>query len=182
MSDNPAARTGEGSGRSSGWMPAALLLRNGGCDQLMDRRTCIGSLALGILAVPRVAAAQPATQGVSDRDPQLPGMTSSMVGPQPREPFHRRAPARVAPARLCVWRALRDRATGGRGQARALPRPRRRAGPSQVDLIVLAGHTPATRAQGGDLDAPDRHGWRRRPRGPGARPEPRTTRAGTSRG
>jgi putative ABC transport system substrate-binding protein len=53
-------------------------------DSVIDRRAFIGSLALGTLAVPRVASAQPARKvyriGILGLGPP----TSDMVGPQPR--------------------------------------------------------------------------------------------------
>jgi putative ABC transport system substrate-binding protein len=50
----------------------------------MDRRAFIGSLALGTLAVPRVTPAQPARKVYRIGILRL-GVTSDMVGPQPRE-------------------------------------------------------------------------------------------------
>src|SRR5712692_7733429 len=54
---------------------------------MMDRRAFIGSLALGTLAAPRVARAQPARKvyRIGILSPIF--MTSDMVGPQPRSPF-----------------------------------------------------------------------------------------------
>jgi putative ABC transport system substrate-binding protein len=56
-------------------------------DPLMERRTFIGSLALGTLAGPRTARAQPARKvyriGILGFSPA----TSTMVGPEPRNPF-----------------------------------------------------------------------------------------------
>src|SRR5262245_8320669 len=51
----------------------------------MDRRAFIGNLALGILAAPRAAAAQPALKVYRIRILSL-GVTSDLVGPQPRHP------------------------------------------------------------------------------------------------
>ena len=49
----------------------------------MDRRALIGSLIFGAIKLPHVASAQPARKvfriGILN-----PGMTSDMVGPQPR--------------------------------------------------------------------------------------------------
>src|SRR5712691_9481809 len=53
---------------------------------MMDRRAFIGSLALGSLAVPRAARAQPARKVYRIGILGL-GMTADMVGPQPRSPF-----------------------------------------------------------------------------------------------
>ena len=54
---------------------------------MMDRRAFIGSLALGSLAVPRAARAQPARKvyRIGILSPIF--MTSDMVGPQPRSPL-----------------------------------------------------------------------------------------------
>jgi len=53
----------------------------------MNRRAFIGSLALGTLAVPRAARAQPARKvyriGILSQ-----GVASDMIGPQPRSPSH----------------------------------------------------------------------------------------------
>jgi len=58
----------------------------------MDRRFLIGSLIFGALAVPRAASAQPGRKmfriGILN-----PGMTSSMVGPQPQA---------ISPVRSCA--------------------------------------------------------------------------------
>ena len=51
----------------------------------MDRRAFIGSLALGILAAPRAAPAQPARKVYRIGILSL-GVTSDLVGPQPRHP------------------------------------------------------------------------------------------------
>jgi putative ABC transport system substrate-binding protein len=55
-------------------------------DRLMDRRAFLGGLTFGLLAVPRVARAQPARKvyriGMLGAGP-----TSDMVGPQPRGPI-----------------------------------------------------------------------------------------------
>jgi len=53
----------------------------------MDRRAFIGSLALGTLAVPRAVPAQPARKIYRIATLGL-GVTSDMVGPQPRNPSH----------------------------------------------------------------------------------------------
>jgi len=51
----------------------------------MDRRAFIGSLAVGTLAVPRSAPAQPARKVYRIGILAL-GVTANMVGPQPRDP------------------------------------------------------------------------------------------------
>ena len=50
----------------------------------MDRRAFIGRLALGILAMPHTAPAQPARKVARIGILGVSGMTSDMVGPQPR--------------------------------------------------------------------------------------------------
>ena len=51
---------------------------------MMDRRAFIGRLALGILAMPHAAPAQPARKVARIGILGVSGMTSDMVGPQPR--------------------------------------------------------------------------------------------------
>jgi putative ABC transport system substrate-binding protein len=53
----------------------------------MDRRAFIGSLALGTLAAPRAAPAQPARKVYRIGMLGVAGTTSDMVGPQPRNPI-----------------------------------------------------------------------------------------------
>src|SRR5213592_3295906 len=64
--------------------PASLL--SGGSDRLMNRRSFIGKLALGILAVPRLAPAQPERKVYRIGVLSHIAMTSDLVGPQPRQP------------------------------------------------------------------------------------------------
>ena len=51
----------------------------------MERRAFVGSLALGTLAIPQAARAQPARKVYRIGMLAL-GMTSDMIGPQPRYP------------------------------------------------------------------------------------------------
>src|SRR5207247_6584757 len=55
-------------------------------DRLMNRRSFIGKLALGILAVPRLAPAQPERKVYRIGVLSHIAMTSDLVGPQPRQP------------------------------------------------------------------------------------------------
>ena len=76
-------RTGDGASVSR---PATIGIdaaAGGRRDSLMDRRAFIGSLALGILAAPRAAPAQPARKVYRIGILSL-GVTSDLVGPQPR--------------------------------------------------------------------------------------------------
>src|SRR5262245_44720926 len=67
---------------NSGIAPPA----NGGRERLMDRRAFLGSLALGILGVPRVAPAQPARKVYRIGILGSSALVSEMVGPQPQNP------------------------------------------------------------------------------------------------
>src|SRR5262249_42578469 len=134
--------------------------------------TLIGSLIFGTLVVPGATSAQPARK-VFRIGILTPGMTSAMVGPQPRGHF---TGALLRGLRQLGYVYGEHFVTEPRG---AGGRPERYSALAtelvrlQVDLIVLAGHTPATQAAKGDFDDPDRHGWRRRPGGARARPESR---------
>jgi putative ABC transport system substrate-binding protein len=75
-----------GSRRShSGPLSRAVCRSGGRGDQVLDRRTFIGSLALGALAAPCAAPAQPVRKVYRIGILAL-GVTSNMVGPQPRDP------------------------------------------------------------------------------------------------
>ena len=149
-------------------------------DPMMDRRAFIGSLALGTLAAPRAAPAQPARKVYRIGILSL-GTTSDMVGPQPRHPAVNAFLRGLRELGYVYGRAFRDRATRGRRQARALPQPGRRTGPSPGGRDCRR-RANAARAQTGDLDDPRRHGGRRRPCGRGYSSRASAARAGTSRG
>ena len=76
-------------------------------SRCVDRRDFIGGLALGALAAPHVARAQPRRKVYRIGILSSRSTTSEMVGPQPQDPYQR-APARLARTRLCVWRAFCD--------------------------------------------------------------------------
>ena len=110
----------------------------------MDRRAFIGSLIFGALAVPRVASAQPARKVLPDRDPQ-----------SWDDLRHGRAPA-PGPVTGALLRGLRElgyvygehfvtEPRGAEGKPERFPALAAELVRLQVDVIVLAGHTPATR-------------------------------------
>jgi putative tryptophan/tyrosine transport system substrate-binding protein len=111
----------------------------------MDRRFLIGSLIFGALAVPRAASAQPGRKmfriGILN-----PGMTSSMVGPQPRGHFTGALLRGLRQLGYVYGEHFVTEPRGAEGRPERYPALAAELVRLQVDLIVLAGHTPATAA------------------------------------
>jgi putative ABC transport system substrate-binding protein len=107
----------------------------------MDRRAFIGSLALGTLAVPRVALGQPARKVYRIGILSPTQMTSDIFGPQPRNP-----------AQNALLRGLRElgyvygehfvtEPRGGEGKPERFPNLAAELVRLQVDVIVAGGPT-----------------------------------------
>jgi len=129
----------------------------------MDRRAFIGGVALGTLAVPRATPAQPARK-VYRIGLLSSSEISSMVGPQPRNPFVN-----------ALLRGLHE--LGYVYGEHFVTEPRSVEGkperlPGLAAELVLQGRDRrrkpiSGRAQASDLDDPHRHGGRQRPCGQG---------------
>ena len=110
----------------------------------MDRRALIGSLIFGSSRAPR--RLRPArTQGV--RIGILnPGMTSTMVGSQPRGHFTGALLRGLRQLGYVYGEHFVTEPRGAEGRPERYPALAAELVRLQVDLIVLAGHTPATQA------------------------------------
>ena len=107
----------------------------------MDRRAFIGRLALGTLAAPRAARAQPARKVYRIGILGSSAMTSDMIGPQPR-----------GPSTAALLRGLRElgyvygvhfvtEPRGGESRPERFPGLAAELVRLQVDVIVAAGPT-----------------------------------------
>jgi putative ABC transport system substrate-binding protein len=124
---------------------AFAALASGERSQLMDRRVLIGGLIFGALKVPRAASAQPKRKvfriGILN-----PGMTSNMVGPQPRGDFTGALLRGLHQLGYVYGEHFVTEPRGAEGRPERYPALAAELVRLQVDLIVLAGHTPATQA------------------------------------
>src|SRR5262245_5363067 len=111
----------------------------------MDRRALIGSLTFGALAVTRAAAAQPARKvfriGILN-----PGITSYMVGAQPRGPVTNALLSGLRQLGYIYGEHFVTEPRGAEGRPERYPSLAAELVRLQVDVIVVAGHTPATQA------------------------------------
>src|SRR5262245_22364587 len=111
----------------------------------MDRRALIGSLTFGALAVTRAAAAQPARKvfriGILN-----PGITSYMVGAQPRGPVTNALLSGLRQLGYVYGEHFVTEPRGAEGRPERYPTLAAELVRLQVDVIVVAGHTPATQA------------------------------------
>ena len=111
----------------------------------MDRRAFIGRLTFGALTASGAASAQPARKvfriGILN-----PGMTSDMVGPQPRGHFTGALVHGLRQLGYVYGQHFVTEPRGAEGKPERYPALAAELVRLQTDLIVVAGHTPATQA------------------------------------
>jgi putative ABC transport system substrate-binding protein len=105
----------------------------------MDRRALIGSLALGILAVPHVAPAQPARKVYRIGILSSVSTTSDMVGPQPRSPFVNALLRGFRELGYVYGEHFVTEPRGGEGKPERFPNLATELVRLQVDVIVASG-------------------------------------------
>jgi putative ABC transport system substrate-binding protein len=109
------------------------------CDRLMDRRAFIGSLALGTLAVPHVARAQPARKVYRIGILSSASMTSDMVGPQPRNTSVNALLRGLHELGYVYGEQFVTEPRGGEGKPERFPNLAAELLRLQVDVIVAGG-------------------------------------------
>ena len=107
----------------------------------MHRRAFVGSLALGTLVVPRVARAQPARKVYRIGILRSTGMTSDMVGPQPRDPFVNALLRGLRELGYVYGEHFVTEPRGAEGRPERYPSLAAELVRMQVDVIVAAGPT-----------------------------------------
>ena len=105
----------------------------------MDRRAFIGSLALGTLAVPRAARAQPARKVYRIGILGSLMTTSGMVGPQPRYPFTSALLRGLRELGYVYGEHFVTEPRGGEGKPERFPNLAAELVRLQVDVIVAGG-------------------------------------------
>ena len=133
---------------------------------MIDRRAFIGSLAIEVLAEPRVVRAQPSRKIPRIGLLNASAPTSIMIGPEPKSWVTIALLRRIARARLRVWRDFVTEPRGGEGKPERYPELVADLVRLQVDVIVSGGGTLGP-AQAGNLDDPCRNGGRGDPVGGG---------------
>jgi putative ABC transport system substrate-binding protein len=113
----------------------------------MDRRAFIGSLALGTLAAPRAAPAQPARKvyRIGILSPSV--TTSEMVGPQPRAPFTNALLQGLRELGYLYGEHFVTEPRGGEGKPERFPDLAAELVRLRVDVIVSGGPTLAALKQ-----------------------------------
>jgi putative ABC transport system substrate-binding protein len=114
---------------------------------VLDRRAFIGSLALGTLAVPRAASAQPARKvyRIGLLSPST--TTSEMVGPQPRAPFTNALLRGLRELGYVYGEHFVTEPRGGEGKPKRFPDLAAELVRLRVDVIVSGGPTLAALKQ-----------------------------------
>jgi putative ABC transport system substrate-binding protein len=105
----------------------------------MDRRAFIGSLALGTLAVPHAARAQPARKVYRIGILSASASTSDMVGPQPRVPIINALLRGLRELGYVYGEHFVTEPRGGEGKPERFPSLAAELVRLQVDVIVSAG-------------------------------------------
>src|SRR5712692_2552013 len=113
----------------------------------MDRRAFIGSLALGTLAVPRAAAAQPARKVYRIGILSSSATSSDMVGPQPRYPFTNALLQGLRELGYVYGEHFVTEPRGGEGKPERFPDLAAELVRLRVDVIVSGGPTLAALKQ-----------------------------------
>jgi len=107
----------------------------------MDRRAFIGSLALGTLAVPRVALGQPARKVYRIGILSPTQMTSDIFGPQPRNPAQNALLHGLRELGYVYGEHFVTEPRGGEGKPERFPNLAAELVRLQVDVIVAGGPT-----------------------------------------
>ena len=105
----------------------------------MDRRAFIGSLALGTLAMPRAAGAQPARKVYRIGILGSSATTSDLVGPQPQNPFFNALLRGLRELGYVYGEHFVTEPRGGEGKPERFPSLAAELVRLQVDVIVSAG-------------------------------------------
>jgi len=113
----------------------------------MDRRSFIGKLALGILAVPRLAPAQPERKVYRIGVLSHIAMTSDLVGPQPRQPSVNALVQGLRELGYVYGEHFVTEPRGAGGRPERLPNLVGELVRLQVDVIVAPGPTLAVLKQ-----------------------------------
>jgi putative ABC transport system substrate-binding protein len=106
---------------------------------VLDRRAFIGSLALGTLAVPRVAPAQPARKVYRIGILGSIFMTSDLVGPQPQSPFVNALLRGLRELGYVYGEHFVTESRSGEGKPERFPNVAAELVRLQVDVIVAGG-------------------------------------------
>ena len=143
--------------------------------RVMDRRAFIGGLAFGTLAAPHVARAQPERKVYRIGILSSRSTTSEMVGPQPQDPLINALLRGLRELGYVYGEQFVTEPRGGEGKPERFPALATELVRLQVDGRDCRLRAHAACAQARNLDDPCRHDGRRRPRGLGVCPKPRTS-------